>query len=210
MTVLRRNTSRINEGRSHKSACADSNPRRSSPTSIRGATEEYENITLLRFDLTFGSLFGIIGAMVDTANRVIVLSISILHLALVLASSAGSVTCVDSDGLVKIEAICEQSCVCEDQTAIATVPAIFDSHDTHEHDDCGDCTDFFLSTFLRLSNHSSRLNSDIGSVNAGTSGLAWSGPYLADHKSPGACGWSQAPPLATQRTASLKTTIVIC
>ena len=112
--------------------------------------------------------------MVNVAKRVIVLSISVLHLALVLTSSAGSVTCVDSDGVVKIEAYCKQVCVCEGRSDAAT------AYETHEHDDCGDCTDFFLSTFLQVSNHSSRPNSNAGPTGTNTAEQAWSGPGLAD------------------------------
>lgn len=160
--------------------------------------------------LTFGPLWSIMGAMVNVARRTIVLSLSILHLALVLPSTASSVTCVGSDGLVKIEANCEQSCICDDQTTVATGPGDSDGRATHEHDGCGDCTHFFLSTFLQASHHSSRLNSSVASVAANAFCLALSGPYLADQKSQRTERCDRLRPLLTQKIASLKTTIVIC
>lgn len=178
--------------------------------SVCWATCKCENTSLLRFVLTFGSLFGIIGAMVNAARRSIVLSISMLHLALVLASSASSVTCVGSDGLVKIEANCEQSCVCDDQTTVATGLAASDGHQTHEHDDRGDCTHFLLSTFLRVTTSTNQFNSDGGPVSANAAEQAWSESDLADLKSQGHDWWAKPRPLMTQKKASLETSIVIC
>jgi hypothetical protein len=132
--------------------------------------------------------------MVNAARKAIVLSISVLHLALVLPSSAASVTCVDSD----------------DRTAVATGPAVPDGHETHEHDDSGDCTHFFLSTFLQVTTNTNQFNSGGGPVSANAAKQARPGPGLAELNSRWSDRCDKIGPLMTQKIASLETSIVIC
>ncbi|MDH3891724.1 MAG: hypothetical protein OEV49_11625 [candidate division Zixibacteria bacterium] len=148
--------------------------------------------------------------MVNAAKRAIALSISILHLALILTSSAGTVTCIEADGSIKIEASCEQTCICDDPTVVASSTVDSGDLDLHEHDTCGDCTDFFLSRFLQATNHFSQLDSDPGPVNTIATGQAWSGPDVAKPELQSAEWCAKPPPQSLQKIASLKTAIVIC
>ena len=164
---------------------------------------------LIRFDIF--SLFIILSPMVDKSKTAIVLCISILHLALVLTSAAGSVTCVDSHGLIKIEATnCETACSCDDRSAEPTNPTVFEDLNTHEHDDCGDCTHFFLSTFVMVATGTNHFNSDTGPINTIAAQYAEFGFDLTDFKFQGFDCCDNPPLLLAQKISSLKITIVIC
>ena len=164
----------------------------------------------VQFHLTFPSIRGIIVAMVKVARKAIVLSISILHLALILPSSAGSVTCVDGDGLIKIEANCERTCGCEDVLAVVNSPVALDGRDTHEHDGGGDCTHFLLSTLLQVTMCARQLGSNSNPTDIMSTELVRTDPGLSDLKLQGRSRFDKNRPLLAQRIALLETTIVIC
>jgi hypothetical protein len=142
--------------------------------------------------------------MTKAAKRTIILCIAVLHLALVLPFSAGSVTCIDGDGLTKIENNCEQACGCEDQT---TVPI---DHQAHESDGCGDCTHFLLSTLLQVTSGVKQLGSD-GWLDGDMAAVhVLNEPGFSDLKLQGRSRFDKNRPLLVQRISSLETTVIIC
>ena len=149
--------------------------------------------------------------MKNKAKRIISLSVLVLHLALILTSSVGSVTCIDNHGLIKIEATnCETTCSCDDRTSDPTNPIVFEDLNTHEHDDCGDCTHIFLSTFVMVATGTNQFNSDTGPINTISAKHAESELDQTDFNIQGFESCDKPQPSNTQKIASLKTTVVIC